>query len=681
VPGRAEPPGEHADLLQALGRFWAQGGHVDWVGLSSGETGRLVKLPTYPFQHQRFWPDTTRPPETNRPDLADWCYLPTWRRRPRPPAPAAASGQRWLVVGGGSPLAEQVSAELSARGAEVTQAALSGGEPPGLEAATPTHVLYAADGLTGGGPAAADAFLTAMELVQAIGRRTSGREVSLAVLTSCGYDVVGDEELELAAATLGGLCRTVAQEYPTLHVRGVDAAGDDPDTARAVVAELCAGGEGDLVAYRSGCRWVHEWAPDPIAPAPPAQVWRAGGAYLITGGLGGLGLGLARRLTAWSRAEASDGPADSLPLRLALMSRRPLPARDRWDLPENATGEVARRIAAVRELEELGAEVVAVAADVADETQLRAAVETVRERFGALNGVVHAAGAPASGLLALKTRAEAERVLRPKVGGALALEGVLADQPLDFLVHFSSATVALGGLGESDYAAANSFLDAHAHAARRRGLPVTAVDWGPWRWDAWTPDSAAESPRRAMRERHGITDAEGFDLLTRILAAGIPQVLVAQQDLGSLSTRWTELGRDLVSASPPARSHPRPLLRTPYVAARTELERRVTQIWGRHLGVDRIGVDDPFFELGGTSLVGLTIVAEMEREFGIRLGASDLFEAPTPGTLAALVDQRQRGGPSPELAGSAPDGAGRGDKRREQARAAAAAAAKRRSRR
>ena len=133
------------------------------------------------------------------------------------------------------------------------------------------------------------------------------------------------------------------------------------------------------------------------------------------------------------------------------------------------------------------------AADVADETQLRAAVETVRERFGALNGVIHAAGAPASGLLALKTRAEAERVLRPKVGGALALERALADQPLDFLVHFSSATVALGGLGESDYAAANAFLDAHAHAARRRGLPVTAVDWGPWRWDAWTPDSAAES--------------------------------------------------------------------------------------------------------------------------------------------------------------------------------------------
>jgi polyketide synthase 12 len=507
--------------------------------------------------------------------------------------------------------------------------------------------------------------------------------VCLAVLTSGAYDVVGDEELRLVTAAIGGLRRTVTQEYPSLQFRVVDATGAGLVTARLVAAELAAGGGDDLVAFRAGHRWVHEWAPDPITAAAPAHVWRPDGSYLITGGLGGLGLGLARRLAAWSRDACPDRD-DSSRLRLALLSRQPLPPRDRWDDPESPTGDATRRIAAVRELEALGADVITVVADVADETQLRAAVETIRRQFGVLNGVIHAAGTPASGLLALKTRGDAERVLRPKVAGALALERVLGSEPLDFLVHFSSATVALGGLGESDYAAANSFLDAHAHAARRRGLPVTAVDWGPWRWDAWTPAGTTETANshgRVIRERFGISDAEGFDLLTRILAAGVAQVLVAQQDLGSLSARWAELGRDAVSGGPPARSHPRPLLRTPYVAARTDLERRITEIWGRHLGVDPVGVDDAFFELGGTSLIGLTIVAEMERELSIRLGASDLFEAPTPGTLAALVNQRQGGGPAPDGTTSTSEGAGRGDKRREQARRGAAAVANRRSRR
>ena len=685
-PGRVEGSGELAGVLQAAGRFWAEGGHLDWHALSvDAQPGRVVRLPTYPFQHQRFWPDSTPLPGNNRPDPSDWCYQPTWRRSRGPLGRAAATGQHWWVVGRGGSLAHAVGGELAALGAEVTEvteAISSDGTLPGRTESPPTHVLLAADGLTGGAEAAADAFLDVMELVQALGRGLSGREVCLAVLTSGAYDVIGDEELHLVAGALGGLRRIVTQEYPSLRARTVDATGTDRATARLVAAELAGGGGDDLVAYRAGRRWVHEWAPDPITPAAPAQVWRPDGSYLITGGLGGLGLAVARRLAAWSRDVLSNGRDGSSRLRLALVNRQPLPPRDRWGHPESAAGDVARRIAAVRDLEALGAEVMTVAADVADEAQLHAAVQTIRRQFGALNGVIHAAGAPASGLLALKTRADAERVLRPKVAGALVLERVLDGEPLDFLVHFSSATVAVGGLGESDYAAANCFLDAHAHAARRRGRPVTAVDWGPWRWDAWTRDgTAGVGDMHVMRERFGISDEEGFDLLTRILAAEVPQVLVAQQDLDSLSARWAELGRDAVSVAPPDRSHPRPLLRTPYVAARTELERHITRIWGRYLGVDRVGVDDPFFELGGTSLVGLTIVAEMERELGIRLGASDLYEAPTPATLAALVQQRQCGDPEPDETASASRGAGRGDKRREHARRAAAAVADRRSRR
>ncbi len=692
--GNRDSGDEVATTLGALGRFWSEGGKVDWTSLATTGSGELVRLPTYPFQHQRFWPEGTPRAQGNRFDLADWCYESTWRRRPGPPAArGAGAGQRWLVLSHGSALARKVAEELSDRGAWVT-AATPGEAVTLLSAATsfPDHVLYAPDVPEdtdhphggGAGETAVAVLVTALELVAALGRTSAGRRVVLTVLTDGAYDVLGDEELRLGAATLHGLGASVSQEYPPVHLRSVDVAGADAATADLVAAEVCAESDDELVAFRRGRRWVHRWDAGPVPAAPASRVWRPDGTYLITGGLGGLGLGLARRLTAWSREQSSEGRA-GVPLRLALLGRRPLPPRDIWDHPENATGDVGRRVAAVRELEELGAEVLTLEADVADAAQVNAAVQAVRDRWGPIHGVVHAAGVPASGLIALKGRAEVERVLRPKVAGALALEQALAAEPLDFWVHFSSATVALGGLGESDYVAANAFLDAHAHAARRRGIPVTAVDWGPWRWDNWTSGErhagsaeAAASSRRSLRERFGITDAQGFELLTRIVASGTPQVLVAQQELGTLAARWSELGRGVAAETRPVRTHPRPLLRTPYLEARTELERTVTGIWGRHLGVDRVGVDDAFFELGGTSLVGLTIVAELERELGITLNASDLFEAPTPGTLAALIADRRNGGAVQPPSSSAPEGSERGDRRRQRAQRAAEA---RRSRR
>ena len=162
VPGRAEPPGEHADLLEALGRFWAQGGHVDWASLSSAETGRLVKLPTYPFQHQRFWPDTPAAlPEgpTGRP-----CGLVLRADVARRPWPCpAASGQRWLVVSGGSCWSSGSAPSFRHAVPRSPSHHCRAARTRRLEAATPTHVLVPPPtACTGRRARRADAFFTAM---------------------------------------------------------------------------------------------------------------------------------------------------------------------------------------------------------------------------------------------------------------------------------------------------------------------------------------------------------------------------------------------------------------------------------------------------------------------------------------------------------------------------------------
>ncbi|GAA4552149.1 SDR family NAD(P)-dependent oxidoreductase [Amycolatopsis samaneae] len=657
---------DHEYLTRAAGRYWAAGGRT----ARERETGRrILALPTYPFEHRRFWPDRVHNVQLHngqsggvrshygleapdkREDRADWCHVPVWKQSFPILRDAMGEKDRWLVLTPGPALDEIVTALGAGTAGVVTVAPGEGFRqrsadsyvvaPDGYRQLVerlrdtdrlPTHVLYAwpdGDNLV---------YHVLRNLLGALGGHAAG--IGVRVLSVDAQDVLPGEAADPRMATAHGFTGTLEQEFPGIGYRVIDVASADlaaakPANRARLVAELRSGATDPCVAYRGGVRWVRGWDPVRIEPAGPGAVWREDGVYLITGGFGELGRALARGLAARGGT------------RLALLGR---------SAPEPEV---------VRELEELGAEVLPLPADVADPAQLADALGRIRARFGALHGVIHAAGVPAGGLVTVGGREDAERVLRPKVDGTLALCEALAGQPLDFLVLYSSSVVAFGGLGESDYSAANNFLGAFARAQRARGLPVTAIDWGPWQRDAWTPAGAGTWARlRELRDRYGITDEEGIDLLTRVLATPLAQVMVVPQDPDLLAARWRELATVPGGA---ARAHPRPPLRTPYVAPRTEVERTIAKVWQRCLGVDRVGVDDQLFELGGTSLIGLTIVAALAKELAVPLSAADLFEAPTPAALAGVVANRLGGG---ETGPAAPRGE-RGARRRELAEAAA----------
>ncbi|HEX6911178.1 MAG TPA: SDR family NAD(P)-dependent oxidoreductase, partial [Longimicrobium sp.] len=227
------------------------------------------------------------------------------------------------------------------------------------------------------------------------------------------------------------------------------------------------------VAWRGRRRWERFFGPLPAAQAPaePAVRLRDGGVYLLTGGLGGMGLTLARLLAERVRA------------RLVLTGRSALPERDAWDAvlaDDGADVETRRRIVAVRELEALGAEVMVVSADAADAVQMREAVQTAVARFGTLNGVVHGAGAIPGGLIQLKTAERLAEVFAPKVRGTLAVHEALADTAVDFVLLCSSVHALYGGIGQADHTASNAFEDAFAAWAAEAGHPVVSVNWDAW---------------------------------------------------------------------------------------------------------------------------------------------------------------------------------------------------------
>jgi NAD(P)-dependent dehydrogenase (short-subunit alcohol dehydrogenase family)/acyl carrier protein len=369
---------------------------------------------------------------------------------------------------------------------------------------------------------------------------------------------------------------------------------------------------------------------------------RVGGVYLITGGLGGIGLAMAEHLARRWQA------------RLVLLGRTGLPPRSQWEEllhAEHADASEVRRVRQIQALEAHGAEVLIIQADVSDPLQLHAALQQTLATFGELHGVLHAAGVPARGLIQCKTPEMVERVLAPKVAGTLALAQALQHIPLDFLALFSSiCSTTGGGPGQVDYCAANAFLDAFAHCANRQGSRVVVIDWGEWQWNAWEAGLAgypaeAQQYFRLRRERFGISFAEGSEALERVLASGLAHVIVStenvQQMAGGSSHFSTEtILRALVDLhqAQAVTTYKRPLLHTPYVAPTSDLEREVAARWSELLGIEQIGIDDNFLELGGHSLLGTQLVARLRQAFQVNIRLSTLFAAPTVRELAMAIE-------------------------------------------
>ncbi|CAM3575521.1 type I polyketide synthase [Kibdelosporangium persicum] len=677
----APSPGtDRRSWLKALGALWEHGVPVDWAR-GAGEDRRFVTLPAYRFQRSRYWPETTGRGENWSMDKTAPAkpvydglktYTPTWRRDNSRPAPA--TGGPLVLFAQAGPFAERFTALATEAGHEVIHAGTEDHRSllAGITGA-PVRIVHA-HGLTDTG--LESGFYSLMRLGKAIGAECADRRVELVCLAANGFDVLGGDAGDPHAATIAAMTDAIAAEYPLVRSQYADFAADGDLAAQALrELDILAASTSDTVdgvgvaAWRGGRRWVRDFDPVVLPEADDAEAWRPGGVYLITGGLGVLGLALARRL---ARSGA----------RLALTGRTALPPQDTWDtwIAEHGVDDKTSGVLlAVRQLRALGAEVLVVQADVSDPEQVGPMLRQVREHFGELHGVIHAAGVAGGGLLQNKTEEQAAAVLAPKVAGTLALADALRADPVELLVLYSSSVTLTVGVGETDYSAANAFLDAFAAVTANTGevaKRVVSVAWGPWQLDAWTSAGLAGSAElqqnaKRFREEFGIPAEDGTQLLSRIVASGESQVTALPIGLSDALAALAQLGSvDALVAGADGElggreRYPRPELRTPYVAPRTPAEERVGAIWEDCLGIERAGVNDRFFDLGGTSLIGMVVISRVAKEFGVELAPASLFEKPTIAEFATLFGEPDAAAPPP--AAVAEDASARGERRRARA--------------
>jgi non-ribosomal peptide synthase protein (TIGR01720 family) len=675
-----EPDGSH--WLGALGQLWLAGVSVDWRGFYGDERRRRVHLPTYPFERRRYFiepqrrageSEAARFKSVKKTDVAEWFYVPMWEQTLIPIAADAegspAGESRWMLLCDDCGLGARMAERLAGEGRQVTvvgrgeRFAKTGEQSYTLNPGQrDDYVALLADcrarqmlphaivhlwNVTSREPQSqgaesvrVSAFDSLLFLAQAIGEQGAAGDVRIGVVSNNVQDVLGTEELEPQKALLLGPSRVIAREYPNLSCSSIDILLPETEARREalvgqLIAELDTKNSERVVAYRGARRWAQKFEPVrlPEAAARPGRL-RERGVYLITGGLGGVGLAVADYL-----ARAARG-------RLILLGRTELPARETWDAwldAHDADDATSVRIRKIRALEESGAEVLVVRADVSEREQMVAALAQATELFGEINGVVHAAGLAGGGLIQLQTAATARAVLAPKVEGTLVLEQLLQDAELDFCALFSSHVSLLGGLGRVEYAAANAFLDAFARRGRTGcGGYTVAINWDTWREAGMAANELARlklDPEQSIPE--GIFNREGADAFGRILEANLPQVVVSTRDFdwvvqqSAAQTAAREL-EELESTRRTQARHPRPQLNNSYVAPRNETEQRIADIWQDLLGIAEVGVEDNFFELGGDSVVSIQVIARANQA-GLSLTPRQVFEHPTVGELAAVA--------------------------------------------
>jgi amino acid adenylation domain-containing protein len=675
-------------LLNRIGQLWHYGIEIDWPAFYAEEKRRRVSLPSYPFERQRYMiagdifnKGAGMMPAAGtlfkKKNISDWFYIPTWIRRallPTNDKPGPGhEHDRCLVFldedhkGIGPLLAKRLEQDghevitvkpgrefiKSSPGTFVINPQQTDDyyrlfkEMAPLEnlpcrivhlwGVTVTGINHREPGsdLNPGWSKQTQelGFYSLLNIAKAIGKENSRSQFRISVITNHMQEVTGEEPLCPGKAAVLGPVKVMPQEYPGIRCRSIDVVVPEPGSpqektlVKQLAKEISTGVSDTVVAYRGNFRWVQTFEPihlDKTGADAPISKLKEKGVYLITGGLGNIGLILAEYL------------ADKVKAKLILTGRSTLPPAEEWDqlLAEPHPHEqdpIIKKIKQLKKLEAAGAEVRVFTADAANKEQMQAVIARAEQEFGTINGVIHAAGlvkGSSIGVMQKMEKAHCQEQFQPKIHGTLILENLLQDKEPDFCWFMSSISTVLGGLELAAYSAANSFMDAFIKKHNRLNrCKWISVDW---------EGKEVEEIRMAFE---------------RILSLdNVEQVVFARG--GNLQERidhWIKLESPGENKTPKEESQlysqsrrPRPGLLNPYVPPQKEPEQTLVDIWQTLFGFEKLGIQDDFIELGGDSLKAIQIISRVHKDFNVLVPLTDFFKEPTIERLADYITNAEK---------------------------------------
>lgn len=357
------------------------------------------------------------------------------------------------------------------------------------------------------------------------------------------------------------------------------------------------------------------------------------GVYIISGGLGGIGLEIAQFIASQNN------------VKLILLNRSKIPSKEKWSSVQDK--KLLTKIKLIQEIEKSGSKVFCYSVDVANLEAMTAVIDLVKKDFKQINGVIHSAGVSGKGLIYTKEQTEFSNVLSSKVQGSWILDELTQDQDLDFFVLFSSIATLSCPMGQSDYVAANSFIQAFSHYQNQKGRKSTCILWPAWEETGMAFELGAlkGGSFKAIKTKTAIKEFE------KVLSASSGEFIIGElqnptllsykvvsksdEDFDSLSEQVNKnIGMPKMNTEPPSKNDLKVIGKD--FSELTEVENNIAQIWGEELELDKIDIYEHFADMGADSITSTKALKRISDLYPKTISIADIF---TYSSISLLAEQ------------------------------------------
>ncbi|GKX30073.1 hypothetical protein SH1V18_25530 [Vallitalea longa] len=508
-------------------------------------------------------------------------------------------------------------------------------------------------------------FYHIINIIKAMINTHYNRNLELIILSQCGYSINKNEKaLYPENAVVLSIGKVIEQEYPNIECRAIDI--QDVDDMPLVIDEILSKDRKlYLIGFREGLRYVEYYTEETVNPQN--DIIREDGNYIVTGGLGDIGIETAKYL--------SEKGCRSV----ILFGRNGFHPREEWNSP-NLSDRDKNKVSILKEIEENGVNVFIYAVDVSDYDGMKNVYQQIKENVGRVHGIFHSAGIAGAGYILRKEKEEFAQVLAPKVRGTWILDQLTKDDNLDFMMLYSSSVTFSGEAGQSDYVGANSYLDAFTDYRNARGDRTYVINWVSWK-------------ETGMSVRYGInvdtitkalTTAQAIHYLDRLLQSPVRKTVIGQYNITENLLIIGDYSRNRISEDiqdkmeqlkkifmnrdegdrilkedgfEVAQVKKGKLLILPH-SEKTKhlndeddlnLENKVIsnniediqdnlcKIYSRILGYDDIDIYDNFFEMGGDSILLTRMHGYIDNLYSDTVNVANLFEYTSIYTLSQFI--------------------------------------------
>jgi len=647
-------------ILESAGRVWETGMKIDWSGLHEQKSRKKIPLPTYPFERQRCWMESTKNGREKTPlnklllketEPAGNIYVPVWKQLPPVQSDISVLEKEvWLVFDDEKETGLRLArmSGLSRKNIILVKEGqhfkkLSdevftiNAEQPGYYGSLieelqnrdllPDRILHFWNlnmkGETGQVLRTEHhqkyGFYSLLYLTKALASANVSTELKLDVIVSDLHNVTGFEHDSADASTTLGICKVISQEYPHINCRVIDIEKGRKDEfiLRKISNELSSDVSLSNIVFRKDKRWTQEFEKYPeMSKAGSSGRIGEKGTYIITGGLGEVGFLFAEHL---AQDEGS---------KLIITGRTAIPDYAEWDdyLKNSTTDDrKSEKIKKLFSLRQKGSTVKYLQADAGDKHKMQEIIKTAEDQHGSITGIIHAAGDVSAISIEHLSKEDCEQYFESKIFGSQHIVEAAKNSNCGFIMFISSLSAILGGYGFAGYAASNIFMDFVTQKEAGRHSPrLISVNWDAIQSTTATKGMDQEiliSPNQ-LKEIFGLIIKSDYSGQLAVSATDLNMRIELQKRVASSANNddYTNL---------------------PASGDEENSTEFLLNIWREYLGVEKINNHDDFFELGGNSLIAVQMFNRIKKETGTALPMAKIFEHSTIHELAPLLNNEE----------------------------------------